>query len=128
MKCEPLTYVDEKELREIWKKHYKDEFAFPDFFKHFLCAFKFLDDDGNIITAGGVRTIPEVVLLTDKDMPALKRMRALRNALQFVQHIAYKNSYEHFHATFKDGDVSWERALKLYGFKSMTDTMLVRET
>ena len=98
MKCDVLTVKDEDELREIWKKHFKDDFAFPDFFQHYLCAFKFMDNNGKIITTGGLRTIPEVVLVTDKDMPALKRMKSLRNALDFVRHIAYKNRYEHFHA------------------------------
>lgn len=128
MKCEPLTIVDEEELRKIWEKHYKDEFAFPDFFKHYLCAFKFLDDAGNIITAGGVRTIPEVVLLTNKESPAITRMRTLRNALDFVRHIAYKNNYHHVHATFKDGDSAWEKALRRYGFQDMADNILVRRT
>lgn len=125
---EALTIRDEDEVRKIWEKYYKDDFPFPDFFHHYLCAFKYTDDEGNIIVAGGVRTIPEVVLVTDKDYPSLKRMRTLRNALDFVRHIAYKNRYEHFHASYKEGDVTWEKALRRYGFRDAADNLLVRKT
>jgi hypothetical protein len=123
LSTEHLTHADRAELYEIWEKHYADEFAFPDFFKHFLCAFKVLDDSGKIITAGGIRTILEMVLVTDKDLPKLNRVRALRNALDFSKHIAFRHYYEHIHATVQDD--KWEKQLKKYQFEDAVGKFLV---
>src|SRR5258707_944915 len=83
-----LEQNDIDAIRVIHGKYYADQFSFPDFFHHFLCSFVVENDEKQIVAAGGVRLITESVLITDKSLSAMKRVRALRYVLGANRFIA----------------------------------------
>ena len=119
-----LSREDEYELKIIWNKYFKDDFAFPDFFKSCLCAIKVTDSEGNLVTAGGIKLIPELVMVTDLGALHVQRVRALKRALEFAKYAVKKNSMDHFHAGVKAGS-TWEHHLLKTGFKESADKLLV---
>ena len=118
----PLDNSDLQDLRKIHKKFYKEEFAFPDFDKHFLYAFS-ITLDGKIVTAGGVRTILESVILTDQSFSPRVRREALYQMLQSSIYCADKMSYEELHAFIQDEN--WLKILQKVGFKPTVGKSLV---
>lgn len=124
MKLLALRNEDDEQLREIWKVFYKDEFAFPDFYKHFLCAFKIVDKDDQIITAGGIRVLSEIVLMTDRGANQSARVKALFKALEFSKNTARAHRFDHIHATCIP-NTSWERQLQKHNFEPIKDRMLI---
>jgi len=101
-------------ISQIHYEQYKNEFDFPDFQKHFLCSFVTHTDDDQIISAGGVRTLAESVIITDRRQEIGTRREALYNILAASQYVCEKNTYDSLHA-FVDPS-SWERHLKRVGF------------
>lgn len=118
MKPEDLTV-----LREIHKQYYEDEFEFPDFEQHFLCAYIITDDDNNIITAGGLRQIPEIVLITDKRQSIRDRREALLEVLQANMFIADKYKHTQLHAFIQED--GWCYHLEKVGFRLTKGKSLV---
>lgn len=107
---------DYDELRYIHEKYYQSEFSFPDFVNKYLCAFIVTDDDtGDIITAAGVRTIAEVIALTNKDFSVKSRREALYRILEASIFVSAHSGYEQIHAFVQDG--TWLKQLKKAGFK-----------
>lgn len=94
---------DIEQIRKIHDKYYKDEFSEIDFRRHFLCAFV-IEEDGEIITAGGVRTILEAVAVTNKEFPSYRRMKALLKMLDADLHFASCYNYEELHVFLQDED------------------------
>jgi len=101
-------------IKRIHEKYYKSEFNLPNFREHFLAAFVTEDETGNIISAGGVRTIPEVVIVTDKDISVRKRRKALIEMLHASMFTAEVNNYDQITAFIQDGD--WQHHLSKFGF------------
>ena len=100
-------------LKKIHERQYK--FPFPDFDKNFIM--KFVDEvDGKIITGGGIRSIAEGILITDKSAPLKARGHALKNSLQVMLFAAENYGYSQIHAFLKDDPV-WKRALLENGFE-----------
>jgi len=102
-------------LKFIHEKYYKDQFEFPDFLNHYLCAFTIVDDnDDSIILTGGVRTIIECVALTDKSKSVKIRRAALYELLTASQYVSGKAGYNQLHAFIQE-DI-WMNQLFKAGF------------
>lgn len=119
-----ITEINYTIVKEIHKKFYNDEFRYPDFSK-FPNAFQLINDDGLVVTAGGFRLIPEIVLITNKDAPVLDRKLALTSALDFMIYGAQRMGFSELHA-FVQNDKFSER-LKRTGFHSPAGECLVLE-
>lgn len=123
MNIRVINLNDINQLREIHQKHYKDEFEFPDFFDNFLSSFVVTDGDDKIITGGGVRTIAESVIITDKDYQIPKRRKALHEMLAASAFTASSREYKQLHAFIQDN--KWLRHLKRVGFKETVGKSIV---
>src|SRR6266436_2305278 len=110
-----IERYDVIKLQEIWQKWYKQQLPFPDFFDHCLCAFVVVEDD-QLIAGGGVKTIAEVITLTDKNFSARKRSSALAEILEASRFVAGKNGYHNLNAFVYD-DKWREHLIKRVGFE-----------
>lgn len=102
-------------VKAIHEKYYGQEFPLPDFVTNYLCAFVVLDEDGSIISAGGVRTLLESVLITDKSFEPEVRKEALLHILGANLHCAKRGNFEGIHAFVQDK--KWANRLRRVGFK-----------
>jgi hypothetical protein len=110
-----LQESDLNQLKEIHACFYKDEFDLPDFFNKFLCSFVVIDDD-TIISAGGVRTIAESIIITNKNVSVKTRREALYHILQASMFTCGSSGYDQLHAFIQDDN--WQKHLVKIGFKS----------
>ena|SRR5688572_1849966 len=115
---------DLEELKRIHAKHYTNEFNFPNFNEHFLCAYV-VEQDGKIITVGGIRTIMEVIAITDKDESTRKRIEALKYIYSASLYFAEQEGYKELHAFIQDK--AWMKHLKKFNFKDTKGHALVLE-
>lgn len=106
---------DLEPVRTIHEKYYGTEFPLPDFVTNYLCAFVVMDENDSIISAGGVRTLLESVLLTDKSFAPEVRKEALLDILVASIHVAKKGKFEGIHAFVQDK--KWAARLRRTGFK-----------
>lgn len=120
----PLTEADLFILKTIHARFYQDEFSFPDFKKNCLTAFKILNDEGELITAGGIKLNPEVILLTDKDKSVTDRMHALMVVAQMCGFIAKSAGHDLISVSITN-DEKYVALLKKYGFRDSLGTHLV---
>ena len=120
MNIRALTAKDIPEAKKIFDKFYASDshgsLEFPDMTKDYLCCFVVEDDNKKIISVGGVRTIAEVTLITDKDVSARKRVQALKEILNASGYIARNFRFDWLHAV--TDDPTWANQLKTQGFKS----------
>jgi hypothetical protein len=119
-----MNVEDMGKVRKIHEKYFP-EMEFPDFFNGFLCAFTILDDNNQLIVAGGVRLIAELTLLTDQNYSPHARVVALRKALELSSYVCSNTSpnLKQLHI-FADGE-PWLSQLKKQGFQLMTSKALV---
>lgn len=108
-----LQSNDLEKLKDIHEKFFKDDFPLPDFTK-FICAFVVTDTNDRVISGGGIRTICESVIVTDKDFSARDRKQALLEMLQSSIYFANKSGFDQIHAFVTDD--KWYEKLKKYGF------------
>lgn len=123
MKLRCISFDDITQLREIHSKHFKNEFENPNFFDNFLSSFVVTDENNKIITGGGVRTIIEAVIVTDKDVEIQERRMALLEMLKMSAFVGNSNGYKELHAFIQDED--WMRHLKKAGFNETKGRSLV---
>jgi hypothetical protein len=111
------SYVeqDNEKLKEIHEKYFAREFEFPDFLKGYLCAFVTEDNCGNLVTAAGVRTLAEVVLVTNLRLPVKQRRAGLMETLNASRYIAEQYQFDSLHA-FVQNDI-WRHQLLKHGFQ-----------
>lgn len=111
---------DIEEAKQIFDKFYANgrngQLEFPNMTENYLCAFTIKGDDDKIVTTGGVRTILEVTLITDKSRNVRERVQALREALRASSYIARQFRFNWLHAVTDDS--SWSDQLKRNGFAS----------
>lgn len=107
--------------REIWERFFRNDFEFPDFFNGYLAACV-VEKEGEIICVGGVRTITELVALTDKEKNVRDRVRSLKKLLEASIYFSTKTGHEHLH-TFSKGDI-WINQLTKAGFSPCNGTAL----
>lgn len=118
-----LNLTDVDRVNEIYKKHYENEFPKPNFFgPQVISKFQVTEHD-KIIVVGGVRLIPEIIILTDKDAPVLSRRTALMTALDFMVFQAQIKGFDNLHAFTKDE--KWANRLKKSGFYTAGGEALV---
>lgn len=115
MEIRSILNSDIEKLKEIHAKFFQDEFPFPDFTRDFHCVFSVTDDGGNIISSGGVRSIAESIIITDKNFPIKERREALIKMLQAHSFIAAHHGYDALHAFIQDN--AWKRHLTAHGFR-----------
>lgn len=123
MKVRAINPSDINELKIIHDKFFKNEFEFPDFLNEYLSPFVVIDEEDKIITAGGVRTIAETVLITNKDYLIKHRQSALLRSLRMSSYIAGVNGFNQLHAFIQDKN--WLRHLKRVGFTETKGQALV---
>lgn len=100
---------------KIHKEQYSNESSIEDFNgNNFLSNFAVLEDD-KLILAGAVRLIPEVLLITDKNLPVRTRRTALVKALQASRYIASRSGHSSIHAFVQDE--IWLNQLLKHGFQ-----------
>lgn len=109
-----ININDINRLREIHQEYFKDEFPFPEFMNGFNCSF-LIENNDEIIVAGGIRPIAEVVLLTNKSLSTRIRMDGLKEFLNVSKYIGERFNYSSLHAFVQD-DV-WKRHLINSGFR-----------
>jgi hypothetical protein len=115
---------DIDELRKIHEKHYSHEFSFNDFISGFIAAFIIENSDtGQIISAGGIRSIAECVAITDKDVSVRERREALYKLLEACIFSGITHNYNSIHAFIQNEN--WLKQLKRVGFKETVGKSLV---
>jgi len=111
---------DEREAKRIFDKYYSKDLhgslTFPNMYENYLCAFTVEDDKNSIITTGGVRTIAEITLMTDKDRYVKERIQALKHVLKASAFIARQFRFDWLHAV--TDDPTWANQMKQHGFIS----------
>lgn len=123
MRLRAFESSDIDQLYEIWEKQYQDEFTFPNFFKHFVGRFIVVDSNERIISGGGVRTICESVIITDKRVAPLTRRDALIQILEASLFTCGRLEYDELHAFIQDE--GWKKVLQKYHFKPCKGEALV---
>ena len=111
MRARIIRENDLSRLTDLHGKFYNGEFEFPNL-SHFLGGFVIVDDndDKDIISFGGLRTILEGVCITNLDKSSRERREALYKLNQCLSFLANGNGYEQIHAFVTD-DV-WKDILK----------------
>jgi len=122
MEIRVLYPSDIEQLKAIHERFYKNEFDFPDFYDKFLCAFTVLENE-HIICSGGVRTIAESVIITNKEFDIASKREALYKMLEASLFTIGKCNYNELHAFIQDE--KWLRHLLKVGFKSTKGDSLV---
>ena len=118
---------DVNKIREIHEKHYKGSFPFPDFLRNYYRLWVVEDTDGSIITAGGLRPMPEAVLITDKSKTILVRRRALEEVLSASVQVCSEHDMHEITAFIQDpmNHKSWINILRKYGFQPINGNGMV---
>src|SRR3990167_1065196 len=96
-----LQPSDIDKLREIHTKFYETEFLFPNFLEKFIGSFVVVDDNENVISGGGVKSIAESIIITNRDYSPHERKSALLQILQASIFVANRNGFEQLHAFVK---------------------------
>ena len=121
-----LRAMKSSDITEIVRIHglfYQHEFEIDELFDKMLSSFVVTGQNDEIVIAGGVRTIVESAILTNKEFDVKKRREALLKALHFSQHICNKHEYNQLHAFIQDGQ--WMKHLKKFGFVETRGRSLV---
>ena len=105
---------DLEQLKIIHERYYKEEFSLNEFMGNFLGLFSAVEDN-KIIAIGGVRTIAESIMVTDKSFSTRQRREALLQMLQAQTFVTNRNNYPQLHAFVQDEN--WKSQLINYGFK-----------
>jgi hypothetical protein len=114
---------DLKVIQEIHDKFYKQEFPLSDLVSggNWLGRYIICNNDNELVVAGGVRSIAEVVAITDKTKSIKDRRKALLELLLVCEFIS-KEKYNQLHASIQDS--VWEEHLLKYGFNPCAGKML----
>jgi len=95
----------------------------PNFGTGYLAGLAAVGDKGQIISAAGIRLIPEVVMITDKLQPIEDRRLALLELLRACCFVAEKDGFDQIHAFVQDE--KWKRHLLKAGFRGTKGEALV---
>lgn len=117
-----LIPSDIEHLKRIHEQ-YKEEFALGEFNAHEFIGMFTAEENGEIISIGGIRLIPEIVVVTDKTKPVKTRRAALLNILQASGYIVRRAGHSSLHAFVQSE--SWMKQLIKYGFKKTKGDSLV---
>lgn len=104
---------DLNQLTKIHEQFYKHEFSLEDFCQQFIDFFV-LEEDNQIICAGGVRAIAEAVIITNKDAKMEHKKHALYQMLHAASFSCKNHGFKTLHAFIQNK--AWERRLIKNGF------------
>ena len=125
LKIRSLNSYDHNRIKAIWEKHYSSQFEFPDFITKYLFSFAVTDDMNRIICAAGIRTIAEVVLMTNLDIEIEQRRMAFLEVLESSSFVASSRGYDQIHAFVQDE--KWKNHLIQHGFRETKGVSLVKD-
>lgn len=118
-----MDKADLPELQSVHQRFYEKEFSFPNFLDEFIYPFT-IKVNGKIITAGGIRPIAELVLITDKATPIDERREVFMEALMLSSDIAKRARFHDIHVFVQDE--KWMKHLiQIYGFKETAGKSLI---
>lgn len=121
-----FTERDVNPLKRIHESQYQSEFSLDEFIKsNYIGSFSVLDENENLISTGGVRTIAEVVIVTDKNQPVKIRRSALLMMLQASSYFAKNSNHHQLHAFIQD-DI-WLNQLLRHGFRETSGKSIVTD-
>lgn len=106
----------------MWYAFFRQEFEFPDFLKGYHCAFA-VEDNNEIIVAGGIRPIAEVVAITNRNASPKQKVMALRKLLEAGKFGCKVNGYDQLHCFVQDDN--WARQLQTVHFRPTVGKPLV---
>jgi hypothetical protein len=115
---------DIKALERICQD-YQHEFSINEFndFKFSDLFAVSTDNDSDIISLGGVRTLAEVVIVTDKNVSARSRVEGLNLIQNTASYIARRDGFNSLHAFVQDR--VWLEQLMRNGFRQTKGVALV---
>lgn len=111
-------------LRKIHQESWDSEFPFPDFITNCLACFAIEDDNGTLVSAGGLHLITEAVFITDKAKSVRKRKEALEELYRATMFAARYRGYDQIHAFVQQK--SFAAHLQSYGFTEPKGISLVK--
>lgn len=82
------------------------------------------DNKGRIISGGIIRSISEVVLVTDKNVNSISRIKAINELIQYGEYVSKKSGRNEIHAFVTDK--RFEDFLIKLGFRESNGKCLVR--
>ncbi len=124
MDIRALKPSDIVHIRKIFNQFYAKDVEFPDYLTNFLCAYVVEDSNKRIITAGGIRAIPEVCLVTDLNISPVTRVRALLQVLDASKDLTRSFNFDWLHAI--TDDPNWANQMKKYGFVSRGENLEIQ--
>lgn len=124
----PISITDKADIDRIYSRFYSHN-EYPPFWdrtdaSRFQCSFCVKSKSNELIVAGGVKLIAEVIFLTDKDQPLKTRYDALLQALGSSIVITQGMKYRHLHA-FVNNDEQYVKHMKKFGFKDLKADLLM---
>jgi hypothetical protein len=122
MKVRPIETTDIEALRYIHEQYYQKDFDFPNFFSHFLAPLAITDDSNRIITAGGILPIAEIIILTDKNIDLMDRVKALQLILEKSKYMARLYHFPRIHGFVHEQ--TWKKYMLVAGFKQCKGDIL----
>lgn len=117
-----FTLGDLKRVEEIHAKYFAEEFELPNFSEHFMGSF-IVEDNKEIIVAGGVRVIAELIAVTDMAQSVKKRVQALKEATRAGMFLCKMNNLDQLHC-FVQGD-KWANQVQTVNFRPTKGQALV---
>lgn len=118
-----LLKRDQIQIKDIHEQFYKDEFDLSEM-TNFTCGFTSVDENDKVICAGGIKTLMEMIIVTDKNIDITKRQLALYDMLNTAGKSTKACGYDLLHIFIQDD--KWARYLiKHVGFKPTIGKSLV---
>lgn len=111
--------------KEIHKNYYQKEFDFPDFLKEFLLVFSSVNEEGQLVSIGGVKSILEFIAITDPTKSVRDRHTSVYDLLAAANSAAKNNDYDQIHAFIQDPH--WKDVMLKRGFRETKGQALVIE-
>jgi len=124
MKIRNFQQSDITDLIRIHEQ-YSDQFGIEEFKEEFKCFFTVTDDSDKVIVMGGVRFIPEVVILTDKTAAFKHKAKAVRLIDQAIRFVSLKAGLNNLHAFIQED--SWLKVLLRKGYRLTKGTAIVTD-
>jgi hypothetical protein len=113
--------------KSIHERNHAKDFPFEYFSNGDFLARAIIDDGlNNAVLAGGVKLIPEIVLMTDLDKSVRVRRDSLIHFLRFCKQVCDNNDFSEMHCFPLTSD-TWTKHLVKYGFKPTKGNALVME-
>lgn len=124
MKIRVLRESDKSDVNRIYNEFYMFN-EYPNFFsREYLQPFAITDDNDKVIIAGGIKYLPEIVLVTDKSIPVRTRYEALLQAMGSAVTIAADIGHKKIYA-FVNNDEKYVEILKKHHFQLIDAKLLV---